>query len=158
MPRADTPEEFGVYLRWTHVPLFAAIVSLVIFVRIVLWNRAPLACLEHLRLRLVILVVNFLVWPNVNYSVISALQRHAVLGGEQIAIADGVIRPWTRLMQLASVLFFVFVVDAAIQLWRRGDFVQRRRAWWWAGHWRSSCWRRRARPHSCSSGFFRCRT
>jgi hypothetical protein len=77
MLRASTPEDFGLYLRWTHVPLFVVIVSLVISCACTsapgrLWLAWTICVV-----RLVILIVNFVVWPNVNYAVIYALKRHA---------------------------------------------------------------------------------
>src|SRR5262249_46741375 len=44
MMRATTPERFGVVLRWTHLPVFLAIVAIVGFVRVYLHaGRARLA-------------------------------------------------------------------------------------------------------------------
>src|SRR5688500_13922835 len=41
---ARTPEEFGLYMRWTHVPLFVTIVGVVAFVHVYLGTgRAWLA-------------------------------------------------------------------------------------------------------------------
>src|SRR6266480_1685403 len=64
MMRAQTPEEFGIAIRWVHVPVWIITVSLV---------------------------------------------------------ATGVPNPWMLVAQLSLVLLVIFVVDATIAVWRRGD-------------------------------------
>jgi len=128
MLRAQTPEDFGLYMRWTHVPLFLAVVSIVAFVRVYFGTGRLWLAWAVFSVRLAILVVNFVVTPNVNYATISALERRYLPGGESFAVAQGVISPWTRLAQVGSVLFLVFLIDASVQLWRRGNAVERRHA------------------------------
>jgi PAS domain S-box-containing protein len=128
MLRADTPEEFGLYMRWTHVPLFAVIASIVWFVRDYFGTGRVWLAWAVVAVRAVILIVNFSVWPNVNYTTITALHHHPLPGGESVAFVDGVISPWTRLAQLGSILFLAFLIDATIHLWRRGTHAERRLA------------------------------
>ena len=71
-------------------------------------------------LRTVALLLNFLMAPNLNYRVITEL-RHIPFLGEPVAIAVGVTNPWSLLGQLSLVLFVVFIVDATLTVWRRGD-------------------------------------
>ena len=48
--------------------------------------------------------------------------------GEMASVAIGVPSQWTRLAQISSLLFCVFVIDASITLWRRGGRRSHRQA------------------------------
>jgi two-component system, LuxR family, sensor kinase FixL len=126
--RAQTTEQFCTVLRWAHVPVFFAVVSIVAFVR--LYFRAGRPWLAYLvcGLRLLALIINFLSGPNLNYKQITGLLHLTTLGGETISVAEGVPNPWTKLGELSSLLLLVFVADASVTLWRRGDRTERRRA------------------------------
>jgi PAS domain S-box-containing protein len=129
MMLAQTPEQFGMALRWVHLPICILIISLVGFVRVYFGSGRTwlggLVC----GIRLLLLIVNFSVWPNLNYKVITGLRHVPMFGGETAAVAIGVPSPWTRLGQLASILFLIFVIDASIGLWKRGGPRERQRAW-----------------------------
>jgi formate hydrogenlyase transcriptional activator len=71
-------------------------------------------------LRIFSLLLNFLVGQNLNYLEITRLRRIPFLG-QTISLAEGVSNPWMLAGQLSLVLFVVFVTDAAITVWRRGD-------------------------------------
>src|SRR5205823_411698 len=62
--------------------------------------------------------------PNINYRQITAL-RHVSFLGESVSVATGVSNPWMLVAQLSLLLLVIFVTDATITVWRRGD---RRRA------------------------------
>ena len=128
MMRAQTTEQYGTVLRWTHLPLFFTVVSIVGFVR--LYFRAGRSWLAYsaCSLRLLALIINFFSWPNLNYKQITGLRHLTILGGEAISVAEGVPNPWTKLGELSSLLLLVFVVDASVSLWQRGDRTERRRA------------------------------
>src|SRR5688500_10185762 len=125
---ARTPEEFGLYMRWTHVPLFVTIVGVVAFVHVYLGTGRAWLAWAVIAVRSVILVVNFSVWPNINYARIDTVTHYPLLGGESVAVAAGVISPWTRLAQLGLLVFLAFLIDATVQLWRRGTYAERQRA------------------------------
>jgi len=120
MMRAGTAEQFSTALRWAHVPIWIALVSLVLFAR--LYLRAGRAWLAWgaIAARTLSLIINFLVGPNINFRVIAGLRRAAFLG-ERVAVPIGVPNPWMLLAQLATLLLAVFVADAAATAWRRGD-------------------------------------
>jgi len=69
-------------------------------------------------------VLNFMTGPDLNYRQISGL-RHIEFLGESVAVARGVPNPWQLVGQVSIYALIVFVADAAITVWRRGD---RRRA------------------------------
>jgi PAS domain S-box-containing protein len=127
MMLARTPEEFGVRLRWTHVPVFFAVVSIVWFVRLYFGTGRMWLAWSVCATRFLALALNFVVPPNLNYNQITALRRVEVLGGA-VSAAEGQVSGRTWIGELSSLLLLAFAVDAAVALWRRGGPAERRRA------------------------------
>jgi two-component system sensor kinase FixL len=127
MMRSETIEEFGTAVRWQHVPVFVVLVATVWFVRAFLGAGRLWLAYGFCALRLLSLIANFSSGVNLNYREITGL-RQLELWGENIAVADGVFNPWTRLGQLSLLIFVVYVTDASLAAWRRGDRDMRRRA------------------------------
>jgi PAS domain S-box-containing protein len=123
--RAETTGQYGVILRWAHVPVWVLIVSLVWFVRLYLRAGRPWLAWSVCGLRTLALVLNFLFTPNVNYREITSLRHLSWWGGETVSVPIGVPNPWTLVGQVSILLLLIFFVDATITVWRRGD---RRRA------------------------------
>jgi PAS domain S-box-containing protein len=123
--RAQTPEAYGAALQWMHVAIFSLVTSIVLFVRAFLgagsWWLAGATIATRAAASL---VVNFLRSPNLNFVEIHGLRRVAFLG-DAVAVADGVVSPWTRLGEASSILSVLFLANATAAVWRRGD---RRRA------------------------------
>jgi two-component system, LuxR family, sensor kinase FixL len=120
MMRSETPEAFGMAMRWTHVPAWVLILSLVGFVRFYL--RAGRLWLAWMvcGLRTLSLILNFVCTPNLNYREITGL-LHVSFLGERVAVAEGIPNPWMLIGQLSLLFLVIFVADAAITVWRRGD-------------------------------------
>jgi two-component system, LuxR family, sensor kinase FixL len=126
--RAQTIERFGTVIRWAHLPVFFAVVSIVGFVRLYFHTGRPWLAYTVCGLRLLALIINFLSVPNLNYKQITGLRHLTILGGETISVAEGIPNPWTKLGDLSSLLLLIFVADASVTLWRRGNRTERRRA------------------------------
>jgi PAS domain S-box-containing protein len=124
MMRAETPDAFGVAMRWAHVPGWVLIVSLVGFVRLYLRAGRLWLAWTVCGVRTLSLILNFVCTPNLNYREITALDHVSFLG-ETVAVAKGVPNPWMLIAHLSLLLLVIFVADAAISVWQRGD---RRRA------------------------------
>lgn len=120
MMRAETPVQFSTVLRWCHVPVWAIIVTLVGFVRLHMRAGRPWLAWTVCAVRTFALMLNFLVGQNLNYREVTHL-RQIPLFGESISVAEGVSNPWMLVGQLSLLLFVLFVSDAAITVWRRGD-------------------------------------
>src|SRR5436309_1382469 len=118
--QAQTPEQFGELVRWLHVPLWVMIASLVAFMRLYLRAGRRWLAWTIVGVRTLSLILNFVFSPNINYRQITAL-RHISFLGEPVSVAVGVPNPWMLVAQLSLVLLVVFVADAAITAWRRGD-------------------------------------
>jgi two-component system, LuxR family, sensor kinase FixL len=120
MMEAATPAEFGLALRWLHLPAWMVIVGLVSLVRVHLRaGRWWLAWAVYL-VRTLSLILNFAFTPNLNYRHITGL-RHISFLGEPVAVAVGVRNPWMLVGQATFLLLLVFVVDAMLTVWRRSD-------------------------------------
>ena len=120
MMRSETPEAFGIAMRWTHLPAWALIVSLVGFVRLYLRAGRLWLAWTVCGLRTLSLILNFVFTPNLNYREITGL-LHVSFLGETVAVAEGIPNPWMLIGQLSLLMFVIFVADAALTVWQRGD-------------------------------------
>lgn len=121
--RAETPEDFGRVGRWIHVPAWVLIVSIVVFVRLYLSAGRRWLAWTVVAVRTLSLVLNFIISPNINYREVSSL-RHVSFLGESVSIPQGVPNPWMLVPQFSLLLLVIFVVDATITVWRRGNHRQ----------------------------------
>jgi len=120
MLRARTPEEFGAMLRWFHIPAWVTVLALVGFVRYHmragrLWLAWTICILRTLSL-----LFNFLSGQNVNYVEVTSLRSVPFLG-ESVSVAEGVPNPWMVFGTMSMWLFVIFIVDATVTAWRRGE-------------------------------------
>lgn len=118
--RAQTLEEYGLALRWLHVPVWSGFCALVGLVYLRLRPRFPWVGWLAVGLRTVALVANFLSGPNLNYAVLTGIE-HFTLLGEPVATASGVPNPWMLTGQAGLLLSIVFLLDGGISAWRRGE-------------------------------------
>lgn len=111
--RAQTPAEFGVILRWMHLPAAIITVALVWFIRSYLGaGRLWLAWLIT-GLRGLVLVINFSLSPNATFQEVHAL-REVFFLGETLSAPVGDVNPWRFLIHLSMVLLLIYTLDAAI--------------------------------------------
>ena len=115
-----TPEQFATALRWLHVPGWIIVLTLIAFVRLYLQAGRRWLAWTVYALRTLSLLFNFLVGQNLNYREVTRL-RHIPFFGESVAVGEGVSNPLMLIGQLSLLLFVIFVADAAITVWRRGN-------------------------------------
>ncbi|WP_310387953.1 sensor histidine kinase [Roseateles sp.] len=120
MMRAQTPDEFAAALRWQHLYIWFVIVSLVGFVYTFFTPGRLWLAWSVVVLRTLSLVLNFSTGQNLNFSVVTAVQRMPFLG-EPVSTAIGIPNPWMAVGSLSAILLVIFVADAAIRAWRRGN-------------------------------------
>jgi PAS domain S-box-containing protein len=125
MMHAETVGQYEALLRWIHVPVWVLIVSLVSFVRLYFHAGRPWLAWSICGLRTLVLILNFIFTPNLNFQQITRLHQFSWWGGEIISVPIGVANPWGTLSSLSLLLLLVFFVDATITVWRGGN---RRRA------------------------------
>ena len=118
--RAGTPEELLSAMRWTHVALLGLLVSTAWFVTFYLGAGRRWLAWTFSGLRVFYLLVAFLIWGNVNYLEITSLRRVPFLG-DSVTVFEGIPNPWMRFGYATMLLILVFVADASITAWRRGE-------------------------------------
>jgi two-component system, LuxR family, sensor kinase FixL len=121
---ADSPAQFALAIRWEHVSVWVTTLALAGFVRLYLRAGRTWLLWTVCGLRTVSLFLNFLTGQNLNYREVTRLGHLSFLG-ETVSIGQGMPNPWMLAGQLSSLWLLIFVVDAAIAVWQRGD---RRRA------------------------------
>ncbi len=123
--RAQTPAEFGIILRWLHIPVATVAIAIVWFLYHYLGTgRVWLAWLIT-GLRGLILVLNFSPLPNATFQEIHAL-REVYFLGETLSAPVGEANPWHLVLRLSTGLLLIYVLDAAIAAWKLG---RARQAW-----------------------------
>ena len=121
---AKTPEAYGELLRWIHVPAGILMVALVWFIYFYLQAGRRWLAWTITGLRMLILLPNFLNYPNATFAEITGL-RTEVFFGEIFSVPIGEENPWRILIHVSMLLWLLFVLDAAITAWKQGH---RRRA------------------------------
>jgi two-component system, LuxR family, sensor kinase FixL len=120
MMHAGTVGQYEALIRWIHVPVWVLTIAFVAFVRLYLHVGRPWLAWSICGLRTLVLILNFILTPNLNFRRITGL-RHFSWGGEMISVPFGVANPWGLLSSLSLLLLLIFFVDATITVWRRGD-------------------------------------
>ena len=115
-----TPVEFGRWLWWAHLPFWVIMLTLVGFVRVYMRAGRLWLAWSVVVLRTVPVVLNFIFSPAVNYREITAI-RHTPFLGDTVSMPEGVPNPWMLLGQLGSILLILFVADASVTVWSRGE-------------------------------------
>src|SRR5262245_40707391 len=114
-------ENYAVILRWAQLPVWALVVSVVIFVRLYLRAGRLWLAWSVCGMRTLALILNFVFTPNLSYRQITSLRQVSWWGGETVSVPVGVTNPWILVAQLSLVLLVTFFVDATVTAWRRGD-------------------------------------
>jgi two-component system, LuxR family, sensor kinase FixL len=125
MMHAETVGQYEALVRWIHVPVWVLTVAFVAFVRLYLRAGRPWLAWSICGLRTLVLILNFILTPNLNFRRITSLRHFSWWGSEMISMPLGVASPWGFLSLVSLLLLLIFFVDATITVWRRGD---RRRA------------------------------
>ena len=125
MMHSETVGQYEALVRWIHLPTWVLVLSFVGFVRLYLHAGRPWLAWSICGLRTLVLILNFILTPNLNFRRITGLRQFSWWGGETISVPVGVASPWGLLSSVSLLLLLIFFVDATITVWRRGD---RRRA------------------------------
>ena len=118
--QAATIDELIAAMRWSHVALMSLLVSTVWFVAFYLRAGRRWLAWTVSGLRVFYLLVAFLVWGNVNYLEITSLRHVPFLGGS-VTVFEGIRNPWMLFGYATMGLIFIFVADASVTAWRRGE-------------------------------------
>lgn len=127
MMRAETVARYTLLHIWAHVPLFAAITSLLGFILFYFRTGRAWLAWTVIGMRVVVLVVDFTIVPTVNYRAITGLLPVPFLG-ETVSVPAAVLSPWSKFAEGSGLLLLLFIGDASVSLWRKGNANERRRA------------------------------
>ncbi|MEO8615273.1 MAG: hypothetical protein ABI600_09045 [Luteolibacter sp.] len=125
--RADNIEEFATLHRWAHVPVFCVLLGLMAFIRLYFRTGRCWLAWTVVALRVVMLPINFASHWSFNFRSVSSMVPMKFLG-ETIYSPVTQSSPWARLGEGSGMLALVFMLDASVTLWRKGDANERRRA------------------------------
>jgi len=121
MMHAGTVGQYEALIRWIHVPVWVLTVAFLAFVRLYLHAGRPWLAWSICGLRTLVLILNFILTPNLNFRRITSLRHFSWWGSEMISVPFGVANPWGLLSLVSLLLLLIFFVDATITVWRRGD-------------------------------------
>ena len=113
MMHCETVGQYEALVRWIHVPTWVLIVSFVSFVRLYLHAGRPWLAWTICGLRTLVLILNFIFTPNLNFRQITELHQFS-WGGEIISVPFGIANPWGLLSSVSLLLLLIFFVDATI--------------------------------------------
>jgi len=121
---AQSPLAYAEMLRWMHVSAAVLVIALVWFLRFFLNAGRHWLAWTITGLRVLVLVPNFLFYPNATFAEVVNL-RHVEFLGDVFSAPVGTMNPWRVLIHISMVLFAAYVLDAAVSAWKQGH---RRRA------------------------------
>jgi two-component system, LuxR family, sensor kinase FixL len=119
MMHSDTVGEQTTAIRLAQVPMFFLLVSITWFVWTYLGAGRAWLAWTIVVLRGLYVLPNFVMGQNPSFRELSV--RRIDFLGESVTVTGGVTNPLLAVGQFGVVLVFVFVVDASIATWRRGD-------------------------------------
>jgi two-component system sensor kinase FixL len=121
MLHAKTVGQYEALVRWIHVPVWVLTLSFVAFVRRYLHAGRPWLAWSIYGLRTLVLILNFILTPNINFTAITSIRHLSLWGDEIVSLPVGVPNAWNLLSNVSLLLLLIFSVDATITVWRRGD-------------------------------------
>jgi signal transduction histidine kinase len=128
MMHSATPEEYGAWLRWYHLPVYVALIAQILFVHFYLRTSRIWLMWAVIAARSFVLVVNFAVELNFNFSTIVSLRSASLLGEQISAIGAAVPRGWQWFAVASLFLLMAYLIDATVRRWVKGGQDSRRRA------------------------------
>lgn len=120
MIRTADPAAFGHYLWLIHFPLWMATAASVLFVLTYMNAGRRWLAWVVIGLRSMALLANVLSSPNLSFREIHAVGQMQVFG-ESVSFAVGTPNPLLLIAMVAALVLVLFIVDAALEVWRRGD-------------------------------------
>jgi signal transduction histidine kinase len=117
--RAETPAEVMWAMKWSQVPIYIWLLSILWFVRIYLGAGRMWLAWTVTGVRTIYLLIGLLLVPNVIFREVEV--RHIQFLGESVAVAHGAPSPWQMLGLASAGLMLVFLADTTIISWRGGN-------------------------------------
>jgi len=127
MMHSATPDEYGEWLRWYHLPVFVALLAELLFVHFYLGTSRRWLIGAVIAARSLVLIADFAVEPNFNFSAIVSLRSTSLLGEEISVIGAAVPRQWQWFAVASLFLLIAYLGDAAVRRWLKAGTDDRRR-------------------------------
>lgn len=115
----QTAAQYGRLVQLAHIPVGVLAVAFLWFIYLYLQAGNRWLAWSFVGLRAVILAVNFLSTPNINFSEIVGLRKISIWG-EMLSVPEGIVSHWEQLDRLSVIVLIAFVVHAAVTAFRRG--------------------------------------
>ncbi len=128
MLHTRSPEEYGRLFRWLHLAAFLAMTGLLAFAHFYLGSGRRWLALALVLFSGALLVPNFAVGDNNSFRQVHALAQVPAFGSKVSAVWRATQSPCAALVEISQIGWLVYVLDAAVRLWKRGGRDARRRA------------------------------
>jgi signal transduction histidine kinase len=115
MMHSATPAEYGHWLRWYNLSVYCALGGLLAFVHYYLGTGRIWLLSGIVLARSVLVIVNFCVFPNINFREILTLDHVSILGVQVSTVGAAVIRSWQWVAVGTMLLLIVYLLDAVAQ-------------------------------------------
>jgi signal transduction histidine kinase len=125
--RARTPTEAAAGFQWIHGGIFLMVLGIVVFVRHYLPTARAWLGTGALAVHTAVLLAGFPRPYSADFDDITGVATF-VFAGERFSTAVGDTSAWHWVGQAGFLLLVVFVIDAAVRLWRTGTPIERHRA------------------------------
>jgi len=119
---SQTPEEYLFYVWWNFIPGSVGLVAFAWFAYIHLQGRKWLF-VTYSSLRILAFALHLIMANGVNFRRITAIGHTPILG-ETLSYPIAIPNPWMVIPHFSHVLFVIFVLDASVRCWRRGEHRQ----------------------------------
>ena len=117
---SPTPRAYAAAIRTAHIPVTVLLISLVAFIHFYLRAGRLALAGTGLALRVLSTPFAFLSGDTLNFREIQSLRTIEFLG-DPVSIPVGTVNPWMLLSHAGILLVVVFLVEATVTVWRRGQ-------------------------------------
>lgn len=126
--KAQTAEGFALAVSLAHLASTVFTVGCLAFVHF--YFRSDRLWLMYLALgvRFLAVILNFTTGSSLHFRSVESLQSITFWGERVTIVGEAVPNPWLPFGPMASFIFALYVVDASVRLWRKGQRESRQRA------------------------------
>lgn len=128
MMLSQSAQDWALWVRWCHLPLFIHFVAIIFFVHVYLGTGRTWLMWTIVAMRFVIVAINFLSDTNFNFIRVDDIGHLRFLGEQVAVVTSGQTSPWQWFATLSNFLMMIYVIDAAVALWRRNQPDDRHKA------------------------------
>jgi PAS domain S-box-containing protein len=131
--RTGSPEVYLETVRLGHLVFGIVVSASLLFLHCLFETGNRWLLVVAIGLRTAAVVANYSTGPSLHFLSIGSLDQISFLGERVSIVGEAIENPWVRLGQVAAIAQIVYVADASLRLWRRGNAVDRHRAFWIGG-------------------------